>query len=518
MCYNQNKVKGLDIVNNIKSLKVLIKYLSKYSQMKTNKQINKGFTLIELLVVIAIIAILMVTVIVTINPGQLLAQARDSNRLSDLNTINTAINMFITDTGGKSGIMGTSGITYLSLIDPTATTTAGTDCTNLGFTSGYFHCPASSTVQKSDGTGWIPINFTQISSGNPLTQIPIDPINTSSSDEYYAYATNGTTYTITASPEAIKNIPNIANYRKGNSLVLQGGFPQGWIPVPGNPQFGTHNFYVMQYDAKCSDNQGNPLSTNDTGYQTYSNSNANAACTSANNLSVVSTPNGYPIANISEPTAKTYCASLGGHLMTNDEWMTIAYNASAQGSNWSGGSVGNGYMPRGNSDGSYAQSDNSQYGYLPSSTSTYYSDFTHLRTMNLSNNSVIWDFVGNIYQEVQRSTMNQGDNTNTMTTPTCSSGTLGTWETCQYGNLRTPYITTYNDSSFSAATIGPPNSSWNTNQNMGSVQTNDGGTGGNAFIRGGDCSFVGAYAGLFALRLDWSISTYYPSLGFRCTR
>ncbi|MBI5221157.1 MAG: prepilin-type N-terminal cleavage/methylation domain-containing protein, partial [Candidatus Liptonbacteria bacterium] len=38
---------------------------------------TKGFTLIELLVVIAIIAILAAVVILTLNPGQLLKQARD---------------------------------------------------------------------------------------------------------------------------------------------------------------------------------------------------------------------------------------------------------------------------------------------------------------------------------------------------------------------------------------------------------------------------------------------------------
>jgi prepilin-type N-terminal cleavage/methylation domain-containing protein len=49
------------------------------------------FTLIELLVVIAIIAILSVIVILTLNPAQLLMQARDSNRISDMSTLNDAL-------------------------------------------------------------------------------------------------------------------------------------------------------------------------------------------------------------------------------------------------------------------------------------------------------------------------------------------------------------------------------------------------------------------------------------------
>ncbi|MBI2888821.1 MAG: prepilin-type N-terminal cleavage/methylation domain-containing protein, partial [Candidatus Liptonbacteria bacterium] len=48
---------------------------------------EKGFTLIELLVVIAIVAILAVVLILTLNPAQILAQSRDSTRISDLNTV-----------------------------------------------------------------------------------------------------------------------------------------------------------------------------------------------------------------------------------------------------------------------------------------------------------------------------------------------------------------------------------------------------------------------------------------------
>lgn len=58
---------------------------------------RKSFTLIELLVVLALVAILSVVVVVTLNPAELLKQARDSNRLSDLATINTSLNLFSAD-------------------------------------------------------------------------------------------------------------------------------------------------------------------------------------------------------------------------------------------------------------------------------------------------------------------------------------------------------------------------------------------------------------------------------------
>ena len=52
---------------------------------------NKGFTLIELLVVIGILAILTAVVLVAVNPGRQLAQARNTARAADVNAILTAI-------------------------------------------------------------------------------------------------------------------------------------------------------------------------------------------------------------------------------------------------------------------------------------------------------------------------------------------------------------------------------------------------------------------------------------------
>ena len=52
---------------------------------------KKGFTLLELLIVIGILSILSTTVVLVINPAQLLKKARDAQRISDLNTVKTAI-------------------------------------------------------------------------------------------------------------------------------------------------------------------------------------------------------------------------------------------------------------------------------------------------------------------------------------------------------------------------------------------------------------------------------------------
>jgi prepilin-type N-terminal cleavage/methylation domain-containing protein len=190
-----------------------------------------AFTLIELLIAIAIIAILATVVILTINPAELLKQARDANRLSDLANLNHAVAIFQTD--NPLGSIGAAFTTYLSLMDPTATTTAGTNCEGIASLPSLpapwnYHCSASSTLRMTNGTGWMPVNFSLNSSASPLSILPIDPTNSSSSRFYYTYATNGTGYEMTAITESQKYQALMASdggsydglYQKGNSLDI----------------------------------------------------------------------------------------------------------------------------------------------------------------------------------------------------------------------------------------------------------------------------------------------------------
>ena len=60
-------------------------------------KVNKGFTLLEILLVIAAIGILAAIVLVAINPTRQIAQVRDAQRRSDINTIYKALEQYLID-------------------------------------------------------------------------------------------------------------------------------------------------------------------------------------------------------------------------------------------------------------------------------------------------------------------------------------------------------------------------------------------------------------------------------------
>ena len=68
--------------------------------MGSIKKAQKGFTLIEILVVIGIIAILASIVIIAINPARQFAQARNSQRTSNVTTLLNGVGQDIADNKG----------------------------------------------------------------------------------------------------------------------------------------------------------------------------------------------------------------------------------------------------------------------------------------------------------------------------------------------------------------------------------------------------------------------------------
>jgi prepilin-type N-terminal cleavage/methylation domain-containing protein len=164
---------------------------------------QKGFTLIELLVVIAIVAVLAVTVLLTLNPAQLLRQARDSNRTQDLATMKSALSLYLSDASSPS--LGSSTLCYAH------TSSSAANCT-ARFSGGTITLSSSLSTA---GSGWIPVDFTGISAGAPVSVLPIDPVNNST--YYYAYKANDSlkTFEINADMESTK-------FASGGSSDLEG--------------------------------------------------------------------------------------------------------------------------------------------------------------------------------------------------------------------------------------------------------------------------------------------------------
>lgn len=65
-------------------------------------QSKRGFTLVELLIVITILVVLGIFVVLLINPAEILAKSRDSQRISDLATMKGAMQLYLTDTASPS--------------------------------------------------------------------------------------------------------------------------------------------------------------------------------------------------------------------------------------------------------------------------------------------------------------------------------------------------------------------------------------------------------------------------------
>lgn len=147
-----------------------------------------GFTLLELLIVISIIAILSVALIFVINPAETLKKSRDAQRISDLNTMKTALGLYTTSTstpylgvlnsnlGCKSG---SGGGTYSANTRIWYSIAGITDTQIDGSVTLGSPYASSSVSTLTDGTGWLPVNFDSLIGGSPISNLPLDPANTS---------------------------------------------------------------------------------------------------------------------------------------------------------------------------------------------------------------------------------------------------------------------------------------------------------------------------------------------------
>ena len=163
---------------------------------------KKGFTLIELIIVIALIAILATTVILVINPVKIFQEARDSQRIADLGQMNSALSLLVSSYSSAS--LGTSGNCYMK----------DYGAMSLKCNARYTMASATSvtsTSQAVSGSGWVPVDLTQTTSGASIAAWPIDPKGATTTGLFYSYVpTSSSTWEFAARMES-------SRYKQGGS-------------------------------------------------------------------------------------------------------------------------------------------------------------------------------------------------------------------------------------------------------------------------------------------------------------
>jgi prepilin-type N-terminal cleavage/methylation domain-containing protein len=244
--------------------------------------------------------------------------------------------------------------------------------------------------------------------------------------------------------------------------------PSGFIPVPGSITYGTADFCVMKYEAKQVGSSTTPISQ----------------------------ASGLPWVSIDQPTAIANSPNVanctGCHLITEAEWLTIAQNVLSVNANWSGSTVGSGYIPRGNSDGGAATDATADLAGV------------NKRTLTLSNGEVIWDLAGNVYE------WTSGTSTTGQPGVTGAGNNWREWTAVTNPGTISP-------NPFPATTGISGAGSWNSGNGIGQIISSADETGLRGFIRGGRWG-SGDSAGVLTLNLYSAPGDTSPYIGFRVSR
>lgn len=106
----------------------------------------KGFTLIELLVAVAVGGILMGALIMVLNPVGLFGQGRDGRRLSDLTTIQAALEQYYAENGKYPADVPAGGTQWSQVIGGRTIIYLKSVPKDPNGTAEYKYCPDNATT------------------------------------------------------------------------------------------------------------------------------------------------------------------------------------------------------------------------------------------------------------------------------------------------------------------------------------------------------------------------------------
>lgn len=233
-------------------------YKSTCQSTDQHQALKKGFTLLELLIVISIIAVLAVILVIVLNPVETLKKSRDTQRISDLGTLKTAVGIYTTSkaapylagassnaacksgTGGGTYNASEDKIFYSYPSDSTGATITDTSIDGTNFVSpGGASQVVNDNLSLTDGTGWFPVNFNSLAGGSPISNLPVDPTNLIESpgavaytDLVYRYACNSDGGSLTY--EIDTRLESTAYTSDDNKLTKDGGDNSNYYEVGTN--------------------------------------------------------------------------------------------------------------------------------------------------------------------------------------------------------------------------------------------------------------------------------------------
>jgi len=213
----------------------------------------KGFTIIEILIVLVLVSVLATILFFTFNTIDIIKRSRDGKRLNDIQALNSAIQLLLNQNPEIN--LGIDNVIYLSLPDSNSNCSSYPNLPPI-FSPFSYRCSPTSTFRKTDGSGWLPLNFS--SSLFSFSSLPIDPLN--NSDYFYAYLKRGNKYKLTARMESEAFGYQMINdggiepllYELGNDLNLP--TPQSGLVLYLPFEEGTG---TITYDLSGYNNHGN---------------------------------------------------------------------------------------------------------------------------------------------------------------------------------------------------------------------------------------------------------------------
>lgn len=495
-----------------------------------------AFTLIELIVVITIVGIL--STVGFVSYSGYLTGARDSNRYSQLTKLSDSLQTYaaakslplpddyieVQSSGVTIAYQGYVGTDVLETIDYT---NGGKDPKDDAFFTYYLTKDRKKlqllafmeeTLATNTLLEWNTIYGADYAERSPkvygqklwvLVSAEDTTLNTPA-QEIAANQTAGFIELIAAAQAYTALLDNDGNSFTANGYTLwallntrlweqaPSECPEGFIWVPGNPEFNTRGFCVAQYEMTYTDadvpNSSAPWDWNTVSY--------------IPNKPIVSMPGKYPIADINQAEAIAACQSMWRwyHLITNNEWMTIARSIEANPQNWSSGTIGVWNLYNGVSNdttlGCNAEWGNNDPRTYATKTGPGEASCNPRRFQTLAQGGgVIWDLSGNVWEHVNKANTIDGSGFNAGQTAVAGSSALTNWDDDGVYDAADMQL-------YGAATwLGRTGGMWNLYYAQWVPS--------NVFYRGGFAN-LGSNTGVFALYLSRHGGQRERALGFRC--